>query len=60
MESILNPIANLFFWGSIATLAWGAALALGHALASRDARGSASGPRSDKPFTPGHAPHAAD
>jgi hypothetical protein len=60
METILNHISDLFFWGSVAAVAWGAALAIGHSLASIDVRGPVSGPRSDKTLTPGHVPHAAD
>jgi hypothetical protein len=60
METILNHVADLFFWGSVAAVAWGAALAIGHSLASIDVRGPASAPRSDKTLTPGHAPRAAD
>ena len=36
METILNHISDLFFWGSVAAVAWGAALAIGHSLASID------------------------
>ena len=60
MEIILNHIADLFFWGSVAVVAWGAALGIGHSLASIDVRGPVSAPRSDKTLTPGHAPRAAD
>ena len=60
MEIILNHIADLFFWGSVAAIAWGAALAIGHSLALIDARGPVSAPRSDKTLTPGHAPRATD
>jgi len=60
METILNHVADLFFWGSVAAVAWGAALAIGHSLASIDVRGSASATRSDEKFSPGHAPRAAD
>ena len=60
METILNHVADLFFWGSIAAVAWGAALAIGHSLASIDVRGAASAPRSDENLPLGHAPRAAD
>jgi hypothetical protein len=60
METILNHIADLFFWGSVAVVSWGAALAIGHALASIDVRDPASAPRSDKKLTRGRAPRAAD
>ncbi len=60
METILNQIADLFFWGSVAAISWGVALAIGHSLASIDVRGAASAPRSDKKLTVGHAPRAAD
>ena len=48
METILNHIADLFFWGSVAAISWGAALAIGHSLASIDVRGPASAPRPEK------------
>jgi len=60
METILNHVADLFFWGSVAAISWGAALAIGHSLASIDGRGPASAPLSDEKLTLGHAPRAAD
>jgi len=60
METILNHISDLFFWGSVAAIAWGAALAIGHSLASIDVRGPASAPRKDKKLTPGRAARTAD
>lgn len=60
METILNQVADLFFWGSVATVAWGAALAIGHSLASIDVRGPALATRSQKKLALGHAPRAAD
>jgi hypothetical protein len=60
METLLNHIADLFFWGSVAVVAWGAALAIGHSLASIDVRGPASAPQSDEKLTLGHASRAAD
>ena len=60
METILNHVADLFFWGSVAAVAWGAALATGHALASIEVRGPASARRPDEKLTMGHASRAAD
>jgi hypothetical protein len=48
METILNNVADLFFWGSAALLVWGAVLALGQIF-------GAGKPRSRAP-----APHAPD
>ncbi len=58
METILNQIGDLFFWGSVAVIAWGAALSLGHWLASIDVRAPAS--RGDGASALPRAPRPAD
>jgi hypothetical protein len=60
MATILNHVADLFFWGSIAVISWGAALAVGHWLASVEVRDPPPARRSNTERTPGHAPRAAD
>jgi hypothetical protein len=60
METILNHVADLFFWGSVGAVAWGAALAIGHVLASIEVRGPLSARRPDETLTLGRAPRAAD
>lgn len=60
MEAILNHVADLLFWGSVAVIAWGAALAVGHWLAPFDVRGPASAPRSDHKRTRDRARRTAD
>jgi hypothetical protein len=58
METILNHVGDLFFWGSVALISWGAALALGHLLASIDARAPTA--RGDRTPALPRAPHPAD
>lgn len=41
MEINLNDVAGLVFWGPVAVIAWGAALAAGRWLASVDVRDAA-------------------
>jgi hypothetical protein len=48
METILNNVADLLFWGSAALLVWGAVLALGQIFAS------------GKPHSHAPAPHASN
>lgn len=46
METILNDVAGLVYWGPVAAIVWGAALAAGRWLASVEVRDPAprSGP----------------
>jgi hypothetical protein len=61
METILNQVADLLFWGSVALIAWGAALALGHWLASIDVRApSARGDRTRRTDALPRAPRPTD
>ena len=44
MESIMNHVADLFFWGSAAVLVWGMVLTLGQVFAAGKPRTHASAP----------------
>ena len=51
METILNNVADLFFWGSAALLVWGAVLTLGQVFAAGKSRRRA--PAEHAPNQPG-------
>jgi hypothetical protein len=52
METILNHVADLLFWGSTAVLVWGAVLTVGHMFAADKPRGRASTAREGWRYTP--------
>ncbi len=58
METILNLVGDLFLWGSVVLISWGAALALGHLIASIDVRAPTA--RGDRAPALPRAPHPAD